>query len=132
MSPWQRDGTGRAGSFNLIPSAEFWNGSVWAIQPIPNPAATQGSQLNSVSCTSATSCTAVGSYQSSDFTTFGQEETLVEVWDGTTWSLRPTPNPSAAGNNLLEGVSCTSLVCTAVGQAPDAGGVEATLIETGD
>ncbi len=112
--------------------AESWNGSAWTIQPTPNPSATQGSALGAVSCTSATSCTAAGDYQSSNVANFGALQTLVEVWDGTTWSLRSTPNPSPA-HDLLSGVSCgTSQVCNAVGQALDTGGVESTLIETGD
>jgi hypothetical protein len=111
--------------------AEVWNGSAWAIQPTPNPAMTQGSSLAAVSCTSAASCTAVGQYQSSNLSNFGADQTLAEVWDGTAWSLRSTPNPSTA-NDSLAGVSCgASQMCTAVGQAVDPGGVVATLIETG-
>jgi hypothetical protein len=111
--------------------AESWNGSAWAIQPTPDPSATQGSTLSAVSCTSATSCTAVGQYQSSNVTNFGALQTLAEVWDGTTWSLESAPNPSPA-HDLLSGVSCgASQVCTAVGQAQDAGGIGSTLIETG-
>ena len=111
---------------------ESWNGSAWAIQPSPDPAMTQGSSLTAVSCTSPASCTAVGQYQSSNVSSFGAQQTLAEVWDGTTWSLRTTPNPSAR-HNLLLGVSCgASQMCTAVGQTLDPGGVEATLIETGD
>ncbi len=116
----------------VITLAESWNGSAWAIQPTPNPNATQGSHLSAVSCTSATSCTAAGWYQSSDVSSFGAFQTLVEVWDGTAWSVRSTPNSSAT-HDLLQGVSCGgSQMCTAVGQALDPGGVEATLIETGD
>jgi len=116
----------------VVTLAESWDGSAWAIQSTPDPSATQGSQLNSVSCTSATSCTAVGSYQSSDVSNFGAYQTLVEVWDGTAWTIATSPNPSTT-HDILEGVSCgTSQTCTAVGQAPDPGGVTATLIETGD
>jgi hypothetical protein len=112
--------------------AESWDGSAWTVQPALNPAMTQGSTLNAVSCTSAGSCTAVGRYQSSNVSNFGALQTLAEVWDGTRWSLRSTPNPSAA-HSLLVRVSCgASQMCTAVGQALDAGGVQATLIETGD
>jgi hypothetical protein len=57
--------------------------------------------------------------------------TVAEVWDGTAWTLESSPNPST--DALLQGVSCgSSQMCTAVGQAQDEGGVEATLIETGD
>jgi hypothetical protein len=70
-----------------------------------------------------------------DYQYFGGSfsNTLAEVWDGTTRSLRSTPNHSYAGQNILNGVSCgASSVCTAVGQTQDIGGTEATLIETGD
>jgi hypothetical protein len=117
----------------VITLAESWNGSVWTIQPTPNPSATQGSTLSAISCTSPSSCTAAGNYQSSNVINFGALQTLVEVWDGTTWSVRSTPNPNSQ-HDLLTGVSCgASQVCTAVGQALDAGGgAESTLIETGD
>jgi hypothetical protein len=116
----------------LVTLAESWDGSAWTTQTTPNPTATQGSSLSAVSCTSATSCTAVGQYQSSNVSNFGDFQTLAEVWDGTTWSLPSTPNPSVT-HDLLLGVSCgASQTCTAVGQALDPGGVEATLIETGD
>jgi hypothetical protein len=110
--------------------AESWNGSAWTVQSIPSPDTTQGSQLTGVSCASATSCTAVGWYTSSDVNTYGQQQTVVEAWDGTAWSLETSPNPSTGG--ILAGVSCgSSQMCTAVGQAQDEGGVMGTLVETG-
>jgi hypothetical protein len=112
--------------------AASWNGSAWAIQPTPDPSATLESHLSAVSCTSATSCTAVGWYKSSDDRSFGVTRTLAEVWDGTTWSIRPTPSPSTT-DNVFQAVSCgAGQVCTAAGQAQDPGRVPATLIETGD
>ncbi len=119
-------------SDEVVTLAEAWNGSTWTVQPTPNPAQTQSSSLAGVSCTSASFCSAVGQYQSSNLSTFGALQTLVEVWDGTAWTLRSTPNPSSV-QDLLSGVSCgSSQECTAVGQAEDTGGVAATLIETGD
>ena len=57
---------------------------------------------------------------------------LAEVWDGTTWSIPATRDPSSTGPNLLSGVSCgASNACTAVGQYQDPGGIPATLIEAG-
>jgi hypothetical protein len=120
-----------AGSGQEGTVAESWDGSTWTVQATPNPSSTQGSQLTGVSCTSATSCTAVGSYTSSNVSTFGQMLTVAEVWDGTAWSLDSSPNPGT--DSLMEGVSCgSSQNCTAVGQTEDEGGVEATLVETGD
>jgi hypothetical protein len=116
----------------VVTLAESWNGSAWAIQPTPNPSTTLGSQLSAVSCTSATACTAIGWYESSGDRSFGVKQTLAEVWDGTTWSIRPTPSPSTT-DNLFQAVSCgAGQVCTAVGSAQDPGRVSATLIETGD
>jgi hypothetical protein len=63
--------------------------------------------LSGVSCTSATACTAVGSYDN---------VTLAEAWNGTKWSLEPTANPNGSQRSSLSGVSCTSATaCTAVG-----------------
>jgi hypothetical protein len=115
-----------------VPLAEAWNGSAWTIQPAPGPANSRGSSLASVSCAAAGSCAAVGTYQSSSGPSFGKLQTLAEVWDGTTWSIPPTPDPST-GQNILSGVSCgASNACMAVGQAQDPGGIPATLIEAGD
>jgi hypothetical protein len=115
----------------VVTLAESWDGTAWTVQSSPNPSATMGSQLSGVSCTSATSCTAVGSYQSNSVPNFGAFQTLAEVWDGTAWSIESSPNPGTG--DMLEGVSCgASQVCTAVGQAPDLGGVNSTLIEAGD
>jgi hypothetical protein len=65
-----------------------------------------------VSCTSASACSAVGSYVNSS----GVEVTLAERWNGTSWSIQSTPNPTEAKGNVLRGVSCTSSsACVAVG-----------------
>jgi len=113
-------------------AAESWNGSAWTLQTIPTPSTTLGSSLTGVSCTSATSCTAVGSYRSSAVgATYYQSQTLAETWDGTAWTLETSPTPSAGGG--LGIVSCvSSQACTAAGNQDDEGGVSATLIETGD
>ena len=112
--------------------AESWNGSVWTVQSAPGPTTTLGSELDAVSCASATSCTGVGSYRSSNVgSTYYQPETVVEDWNGTAWTLESSPNPSSGGQ--LADVSCVSgPTCTAVGEAADEGGVPSTLIETGD
>jgi hypothetical protein len=90
---------------------EAWNGVAWSIQTPPNPANATRSSLVGVSCTSATACTAVGSYD-----LFGASRTLTEAWDGTAWSIQPTPNPSANTGSVLTAVSCASATaCTAVG-----------------
>jgi hypothetical protein len=93
--------------------AETWNGTAWSIVASPNRRAV--SNLAGVSCLSATDCTAVGaSLPNKDSK---QYRTLIETWNGTAWSLAPSPNPSRGkGYDVLEGVSCASAsFCAAVG-----------------
>jgi hypothetical protein len=97
---------------NEVALAEAWNGSSWSIQSVPKPTGAKGPALNGVSCTSASACSVVGSYVNGS----GVEETLAEVWNGTSWSIQSTPNPTEATRSVLRGVSCTSSsACIAVG-----------------
>ena len=63
----------------------------WALQSIPNPAGASLVQLNGVSCTSASSCIAVGDQQ-----TKGAETTVGEYWNGSTWTIQATLSPSTS------------------------------------
>jgi hypothetical protein len=107
--------------------AEAWNGTRWSVQPTPNPAGGTFGGLAAVSCTAATACVAVGSYNNGTAAV-----TLAEAWNGTSWTIQPTPNPSGAGFSTLAGVSCfTAFACTAVGSSYD-GSNFVTLAEAWD
>jgi hypothetical protein len=111
------------------PFAEKWNGKTWAVQKLPLPSGSPGGTLNAVSCSSAAACTATGS---SD-TTGKTAPALAERWNGKTWSIQATPNPSGLGssyfNATLVGVSCASAsACTAIG-AYSPGGTNAYYAE---
>jgi hypothetical protein len=87
------------------------------------------SSLAGVWCTAATACTAAGQYTPG----IGPSATVAEVWNGTKWSLRNTPNHLYAGQSIFSGVSCgASTACTAVGATTNPGQIPATLVETGD
>jgi hypothetical protein len=92
--------------------SEIWNGSRWTIKTMPVPPDATTTQLSGISCTSATSCVAVGW---DDGGSAGV--TLVEVWNGTSWTIQPSPNPpDAAEGSALNAVSCASATsCSAVG-----------------
>ena len=108
----------------LVTLAEAWNGKSWSIQTTPTPAGATGGLLSSVSCTAADVCTAVGYYVNSS----GDRVTLAEAWNGTSWTVQTTPNPTGATTSALSGVSCTAAdACTAVGSYPGSSGVGATL-----
>jgi hypothetical protein len=71
-------------------------------------------ELNAVSCSSATACSAVGT-GSGAFRGVGQ--TLAERWNGVRWSVQATPShPTGSTTAVLSGVACPSArVCLAVG-----------------
>ena len=103
---------------------EAWNGASWSIVASPDTSASQNNYLRGVSCVSSTSCKAVGNYNNGTL-----EQTLVESWNGTTWSIVACANMSGS-SNYLDGISCTSSIsCTAVGHYNNSG-VDQTLAET--
>jgi hypothetical protein len=105
--------------------AERWNGRRWSREATAAVPGGLTTAFNGVSCASAGACTAVGTYLQS--TTYAP---LAEGWNGTRWSVEPTPFDAHAGENVLDGVSCSSArACTAVGGLPNPG---TTLIQRWD
>jgi hypothetical protein len=107
------------------PMVGRWDGQRWSIQHAPNPTGSAaGAQLAAVSCSSATACIAVGNY---NLAGSQRAAPLLERWDGTGWSVQPTPDLAGAAADLA-GVSCPSpTVCTAVGSYSDMSGLWYTL-----
>ena len=128
--PSQRSCTA-AGFFSIVTGievmlAEGWNGTSWTIQRTLYPAGATGVQFAGVSCASPSSCTAVGFFGNAA----GFDVMLVERWDGTSWTIQPTPYPAGATSNSLGAVSCTSTTaCTAVGGFVNGAGTGVTLAE---
>jgi len=114
------------GFSNLGTLAERWDGTRWRIQATPNPSGAPFSFLNAVACTSSSACTAAGGYGNSS----GMLVTLAERWNGTTWVIQRTPNPSGAQFSLLNAVACTSSsACAAFGFDANGSGLSVTLAE---
>ncbi|MFZ0665187.1 MAG: hypothetical protein WAM97_05490 [Acidimicrobiales bacterium] len=91
------------------PLIDTWNGSSWSASSAAVPTSNK-SYLDAVSCTSSTSCEAVGYYS-----TNSETYTLVETLTGSSWSPPITVNPSSS-YNYLGAVSCMSAShCIAVG-----------------
>jgi hypothetical protein len=112
------------------PAAASWDGTTWTTQAVPLPAGNNGGQLSSVSCTSATDCTAVGYWTDNAGPDAVPDLTLAEHWDGTTWTIEPTPNPNNPVDAYLSGVSCTAPTsCTAVGYYQNQANMNVTLVE---
>ena len=96
--------------------AESWDGHTWTQLTTVNPSVATGfpdQAFGAVACTSPTSCTAVGDYTIN----LNTDQTLVETWDGHTWTVVPSANTSTNDRNFLDGVSCpTPTNCMAVGE----------------
>ena len=98
-------------STNELTLVEQWNGSTWSIVPSPNQPLAVDSSLTGVTCASSTLCFAVGSYD-----TLLVTSSLIEQWDGASWSVVSNPNPKGASESQLSSVTCTSTTnCFAVG-----------------
>jgi hypothetical protein len=89
--------------------AEDWNGTSWAITPTPSPRDPGGgAELTAISCVRSTDCMAVGDtqvFQAKNGRTVPHP--LAESWNGTTWTLVPTPK-FAHTSAMLNSVSCTA------------------------
>ncbi len=123
------------GGGGVLSLVEKFNGTSWSLMPSPNPANSYVPFLVSVSCTSTTFCVAVGSNEFQQDTATGLVVTIVETFNGASWSLMPSPNlPEPAGGNgmsVLTSVSCVSTTfCVAGGWGGPVSGTQLPLIET--
>jgi hypothetical protein len=86
-----RGPTGPSGSALIL----YWNGMAWSTVPSPHP----GSNWNTlyrVTALAADDVWAVGSY----FMSSGTTHTLVMHWNGTVWSVVPSPDSGSGGSSL--------------------------------
>jgi len=106
--------------------AESWNGTGWKVLATPrlNPAGS--AELDGVSCTSATSCLAVGSVSYDGQGQTKGQQPLAESWNGTAWAVVPVTVPGATGQ--LTAVSCAT-TCLVLGSATTAAGAPVVVVE---
>jgi hypothetical protein len=105
----------------MSPYATYTTTPVWTIQSVPTPTVPMG-QLSGVSCTSSTTCTAVGSNADP---AFGPEVNVGGALERDELVDPVHPQPPGATYGSLTGVSCpSSTACTAVGYDSDYGFAE--------
>lgn len=93
--------------------AEIWNGKRWRVQSIPT--ARPPSSLYGVSCTSPSSCVAVGHTVNTPL------RAIVERWNGSSWRTQHLPRQARA--TALSAVSCArARGCEVVGWSNGSGG----------
>lgn len=96
------------------PTAEIWDGTKWSTQSPPRPSESTWGFLWDISCKSSTYCVGVGDWELGE-RTFG----LVDIWNGSSWVIQPTPHMTEA-RQQLRGVSCLGLSrCVAIGSTED-------------
>lgn len=104
---------------------ERWDGTTWAIMSSPNRSANNA--LAAVKCVTGADCVAVGG-QSLSAPKIGSR--LIVHWNGTTWSIVPSPGPAPTEQSYLSGVSCsTATACVAVGRFDPNYRTQKTLVE---
>ena len=101
---WAVGDTMDAGPLVSLAEVEHWNGSRWLLVASPGPGGSLGTWLNAVSCPGVNSCYAVGGI----LTKADIDQGFIEHWDGSRWSVMPSPAFSGPGDVALIDVSCPS------------------------
>ena len=84
---------------------EHWDGTSWSVVSSPNPSGANASGLNAIARVKGTNqLWAVGDYQTGSG---GPSQTLIEQWNGTSWSIISSPSPGSF-SNILSGVTAIS------------------------
>ena len=96
---WAVGKTGTNSAFSSL--IEHWDGNRWRIVSSPNPSGSIDTELTGVTALSCSNIWAVGFAFVN-----GQEQSVVEHWNGTSWSL--VKSLSQSGNTKLQGISALS------------------------
>src|SRR5204863_434264 len=106
------------------PLVEHWNGSAWNVVPSVS-VSTNHNRFNGVAAVSSTDVWAVGAYINGN----DVNQTLIERWDGSAWSVVPSHNVSNYYNELVGVTALSSSDVWAVGRSFVNRFVYHTLIE---
>jgi len=86
---------------------EYWDGSTWTV--VPNPDPTGDTNLRGVAAASADDVWAVGYSNATRCSNGGPQcQTVAMHWDGSAWTVVPTPDPPSAYLNAFHGVAAIS------------------------
>jgi hypothetical protein len=103
---------------------EHWNGTSWSVVSSPSPGG--ASDLKGVAIVSANDIWAVGAFIPSS-NVF--EQTLIEQWNGTSWSVVSSPSPGSSSVLDAAAADKSSGQAWAVGDFVATGGMIDTLTE---
>jgi len=103
---------------------EHWNGTQWSVVASPNPSAFHN-VLRAVTAISTNDVWAVGWFNNAQ----DIPRTLIEHWNGSSWSVVTSPNGSNGSNFLFAVTAVSSTDVWAVGDFLDSTSTSHTLIE---
>jgi hypothetical protein len=104
---------GNAGDYAF---AMRWDGASWSVVPVPSSTEadmfyTPSEYLYDVTCPAPSDCWAAGAHWTGTI-----YRTLLDHWDGNSWTVATSPNTAVDQDNILSGVTCVSSAnCWAVG-----------------
>ena len=104
---------------------EHWNGSAWSVVPAVDAGAT-GNQFFAVTAVSSNSVYATGQQAGSGFPT----KALVEHWNGSSWSVLPSPSDSTETLTPY-GITGSDSALTAVGDRESSTAPYTTMVASG-
>jgi hypothetical protein len=101
------NGTALSAILNSEPLIEHFNGTQWSV--VTSPVPKLGGELNGVAALASNNVWAVGQKNSTSTAGgFPIAIPLIEHWNGTQWSIVPSPNPSPVLGAQLLGVAAIS------------------------
>ena len=112
----------------LATLAEHFDGSRWTAYPLPNVDGQENVLLGVSMPSTGMTAWAVGYYVSGKFA----QQTLIEHFNGSSWSIVPSPSPGALQNILFGVAAISDSDIWAVGGQQDASGLWHTLTEHWD
>jgi hypothetical protein len=107
-----------------IPLAEHFDGSSWSV--VPTPPVSIPTQFEGVAAVASDDVWAVG-YASGHVEPFAR--TVIEHWDGTAWSVVPSPNPGVRDDSLDAVTALSKDDVLAVGTQTNTSLENSTLVE---
>jgi hypothetical protein len=103
---------------------EKWNGTAWSVATSASLPSSDDTRLHAAATLSSTDIWAVGS-----ITTSTSTQSLIEHWNGTSWSVVPSPAGEPADSELLGIAAVSADDIWAVGHTTGGVGVSGSLIE---
>src|SRR5579872_3767713 len=110
---------------NSLTLAEHYDGTQWSVVSVPAPAGAVEEDLLNIVAVSTSDVWAVGYYFDNSYTS----HTLIEQWNGSAWSIVPSPDQGSSGSSLYGVAAISATDIWVVGTYQDSSSNTYTLTE---